>query len=636
MVSPPTRSNLAYWQQIQDEDYFEHHPCYAGLQAFGNDEELIRRYVALDPGMKVVEIGCGYGRDVARVAPLVAHVWGIDVSRRILDKAVAFTARHGVHNFTPVLAESWHREIPSGIDLVWSIVVFQHLTRDFTRDYIQGLGARLAPGGRFVCQFAEDFNGEKDAKLEKYEPSVRWTEAGIRRLMAEFGLTEYALDTYQATPTYVWHWACFGRPGGPERPGRGVPRPELSPYPVRQRHPDGPAPAVGELAMRRFEARHLGDGTCAVAIDYERGQGNRGHIDLRLPEFHSLMDSIDLADPGKGLRLTLSPQAILACFRGSYDPEAAKSRLPPGAAIALLPPDDASVRERELAERLAEWLGPAARVHVGPAEPSEPVLVAFSARQLPDLLRRPGGLVVHACLAPEHLRHPDLARAKLVVDYHDLLHSLPVPRLAMARHVAGYFADLHGQQAQVLAPAVDSRFFYPRPAQAPQPGRVRLLVAGDPAAPEAVIDALEFLARHYPYWQLDVDLLDDNRATALERAARLAAADLLINCRHYDPTPLLALEAMAVGLPLVQGDSHGGPLEVARDGENCLLVDAVDPLAIAQAVERLVHEADLVSRLRAGGFASLAEYGPERQRADALAAFGRFTGQVPAPMPRTA
>lgn len=205
-------SNLAYWQEIQQEGYFEDHPCYEGIREFGEDEKIILKYTTLTPEKTVVEIGCGYGRDVLRIAPLSRHVYGIDVNDAILAKAVKFLGERNIDNFTPILAERWERDIPEGIDVVFSIVVFQHLTKDMVRNYVGGLARKLSPRGCFICQFAEDAHGSSDAMLKKYEPSVKWTADEIAALVADVGLELFALDSSQATESCVWHWAHFGVP----------------------------------------------------------------------------------------------------------------------------------------------------------------------------------------------------------------------------------------------------------------------------------------------------------------------------------------------------------------------------------------------------------------------------------------
>ena len=145
------RSNLTHWQEMQENDYFEKHVCYNGLVDMGDGEcGVIEWFTPLTEDKSVVVIGCGYGRESIHIAKRVCHVYGIDVSRKILDKAVKYTAEHDVRNFTPVLAEIFDLTIPDGIDLVYSITVFQHITRDLARNYLYVLGRKLAPGGKMV------------------------------------------------------------------------------------------------------------------------------------------------------------------------------------------------------------------------------------------------------------------------------------------------------------------------------------------------------------------------------------------------------------------------------------------------------------------------------------------------------
>lgn len=213
MVEQP-ESNVPYWQKMQEAGYFENHDYYgrehSGLVLFGNDDNTIRDYTSLTPDMNVVVIGCGYGRESTLIAPHVKHVYGIDVSDLILDKARAFTASHGIDNFTAVHAERWQDEIPGGIDLVYTMVVFQHLTRALVREYISGLARKLTPGGRFLCQFCESSQGSYNAELKTHEPNVSWTTDEIRDLIRSQGLQLYRLDSGRVTEDAAWHWALFG------------------------------------------------------------------------------------------------------------------------------------------------------------------------------------------------------------------------------------------------------------------------------------------------------------------------------------------------------------------------------------------------------------------------------------------
>jgi glycosyltransferase involved in cell wall biosynthesis len=75
---------------------------------------------------------------------------------------------------------------------------------------------------------------------------------------------------------------------------------------------------------------------------------------------------------------------------------------------------------------------------------------------------------------------------------------------------------------------------------------------------------------------------------------------LLFPVRWDEPWGLVPIEAMASGCPVI-ATGRGGSGEYLADGENCVLVPAEDPSALAAAVGRLADDPDLRRRLRAGG-----------------------------------
>jgi cyclopropane fatty-acyl-phospholipid synthase-like methyltransferase len=215
--SAMNETNVQFWKELQDEGYFENHPCYQGIKVFGGQESVlaIEHFLPLRPEMKVVVIGCGYGRETLTIGPRASHVFGIDVNTAILSKAVRFLNSNGVANFTPVPVDNYRKLIPVGIDLVFSIVVTQHLTRNLVFDYFSTLAQKLVPGGAFVVQFLEElFDGvdERDAEMRKYEPSVSWTSRQISDLVQRAGLELGEIRTLQVTPTALWHWVYCKRP----------------------------------------------------------------------------------------------------------------------------------------------------------------------------------------------------------------------------------------------------------------------------------------------------------------------------------------------------------------------------------------------------------------------------------------
>lgn len=209
------RSNLEVWKRLQNDGYFEKHPCYKGIADFGGQEavQAIEWFVSLRADMKIAVIGCGYGRETLKLAPLVQRVYGIDVSKTILDKAIAYLSERNITNFTPVLAESFAQTIPSGLDLVFSIVVMQHLTRDLVRNYFVELGNKLIPGGGFVIQFLDeasvDYRATDAPEKSGGEPSISWSSWQLVELSRAAKLTLVEIRTQLVTDNALWHWAYF-------------------------------------------------------------------------------------------------------------------------------------------------------------------------------------------------------------------------------------------------------------------------------------------------------------------------------------------------------------------------------------------------------------------------------------------
>ena len=91
-----------------------------------------------------------------------------------------------------------------------------------------------------------------------------------------------------------------------------------------------------------------------------------------------------------------------------------------------------------------------------------------------------------------------------------------------------------------------------------------------------------------------------------------ASADAVVfPVRWIEPFGLVPLEAMACGAPVV-ATGRGGSGEYLRDGENCVLFDPdAGPPALADAIRRVAHDAELRSRLHEGGLATAVRF-PER------------------------
>jgi glycogen synthase len=79
-----------------------------------------------------------------------------------------------------------------------------------------------------------------------------------------------------------------------------------------------------------------------------------------------------------------------------------------------------------------------------------------------------------------------------------------------------------------------------------------------------------------------------------------ARADVFVLPSLFDCTPIVLMEAMAAGLPIVASRVGGIP-EVVSEGENALLCAPNDPTALAGAIERLARDPELRSRFSRSG-----------------------------------
>lgn len=87
----------------------------------------------------------------------------------------------------------------------------------------------------------------------------------------------------------------------------------------------------------------------------------------------------------------------------------------------------------------------------------------------------------------------------------------------------------------------------------------------------------------------------------------LAAADVAVLASHWEGLPLVGLEAMAAGTPLV-ATAVRGVRELVVDGSDGILVPPDDATALGGAISEVLRDGELARRLAAGGRARAAEF----------------------------
>jgi glycosyltransferase involved in cell wall biosynthesis len=146
----------------------------------------------------------------------------------------------------------------------------------------------------------------------------------------------------------------------------------------------------------------------------------------------------------------------------------------------------------------------------------------------------------------------------------------------------------------------------------------RLTVAG--AGPER--EALERLARELG---VDARLRFTGRLDNAELPSLYREATILLNPSRVDNMPNSLLEAMASGVPIVSTSVGGIPFLV-EDGRTALLVPPGQPLAMAEAVLRLLREPELADRLRSEARREVSRYAWPRVRPVLFGAYMRAAG----------
>jgi glycosyltransferase involved in cell wall biosynthesis len=88
--------------------------------------------------------------------------------------------------------------------------------------------------------------------------------------------------------------------------------------------------------------------------------------------------------------------------------------------------------------------------------------------------------------------------------------------------------------------------------------------------------------------------------TRSDVASVLRACDVFCHAAPWEPFGIVAIEAMAAGLPIVVPDA-GGIREILETGEGGLLYPVLDDRALSQAMVRLAHDPSLRKSMKKAG-----------------------------------
>jgi SAM-dependent methyltransferase len=132
--------------------------CAYGMPEFYNraiqlEQRLaLRPWLGVEPGTRVLDVGCGVGRWSRLLAARGAQVTGVDLSATMIAQAQRRAVVEGVADRCQFRVQDLSKlDIDGQFDVVLGVTVLQHiLDAELLQAALLGMTARLAPGGRMI------------------------------------------------------------------------------------------------------------------------------------------------------------------------------------------------------------------------------------------------------------------------------------------------------------------------------------------------------------------------------------------------------------------------------------------------------------------------------------------------------
>ena len=155
MLDPRMIYSCGYWRAADD---------LASAQDAKLD--LVCRKLGLEPGMRVLDIGCGWGG----AAEFAAERYGVEVTGVTVSRNQAAAARDRCRNLPVEIRFDDYRSVTGRFDRIYSLGMFEHVGPRNYRAYLAKVRELLQPDGLFLLHTIGNRTTQKanDPWIEKY------------------------------------------------------------------------------------------------------------------------------------------------------------------------------------------------------------------------------------------------------------------------------------------------------------------------------------------------------------------------------------------------------------------------------------------------------------------------------------
>lgn len=177
--------------------------------------ELINKYLVPTKDKRILELGCGYGRESQKFAELFGEVVAIDINKEVIERAKGYAKDKGITNINfLVYPDDIHLMEPESFDCLYSYLVFQHCPDNIAEILLLDGSLMLKKGGIFLLEFMHERLKDQEQKFFPDNPkhghcNIARNDVEIRLLLKDTRLDikhrETKIYTGVAGGTQFWY-----------------------------------------------------------------------------------------------------------------------------------------------------------------------------------------------------------------------------------------------------------------------------------------------------------------------------------------------------------------------------------------------------------------------------------------------